>query len=231
VTKKIYILIVFTLSLFSNTSWADHGIDFLLSQTARIGEAGSIYGILRQDYIQHKNEKAFVFEPLLSWNAYNWLSLEINSDAEKTQGESFNYEATLIGLRIRLTPKGQALVLGVTTRYTFSANSESEDAFKFSSLGTYQINTWLFGMNINYKKHGNSRRELSYSASIKREIRHHLGLGVEIAGELEGKKNGEVVIGIFNELTHHFQINVGIGTGFNDDVELTAKTAIIWRFK
>lgn len=229
-TKKVYILLILTIISFANTSWADHGKDFLLTQTARLGDAGSIYGISRQDYTQQKDVKAFAFEPLVSWNAYDWLSLEINSHAKKVKGDSFHYEATVAGLRLRLTPKNQPLVLGVATRYGFGVGDE-EDMFKFSGLSSYQINSWLIGANINYKKHKKSHREIGYAIGIKRELRHHLELGVEIAGKLEGKKSSEVIIGIFNELTHQFQINAGVGRGINSDVDLTVKTAMIYRFR
>ncbi len=229
--KNIYTLAVFSLVLFNNASWADHGRDFLLTQTARLGDLGSVYGISRQDYTRQNDAKAFVLEPLISWTATDWLSLEINSDAEKVEGESFNYESTMAGIRLRLTPTRQALVLGVATRYGFGSNSENDDVFKFSGLATYQVGTWLLGANANYKKHENSHRELGYAVSIKRELRHHLSLGVEAAGAFEGEKSGEVIVGIFNEVTHHFQINAGVGTGFNNDVDLAIKTAIIWRLK
>lgn len=200
-------------------------------QTARLGEVGSVYGIARQDYSKTNNENAVIFEPLLSWTMYDWLALEINNDAEKIQGEQFNYEATVAGLRLRLSSQNKKLVLGVAARYSIAADKAGDDVLKLSGLGSYQINNWLFGANINYDKPNNSRRELSYAIGVKREIRHHLGIGVEVEGELENEKNGEIIAGIFNEFTHRFQFNVGVGTGFNNDVNLTVKTALIWQFK
>ena len=219
------------LSLYSDVSWADHGRDFLLVQTARLGDAGDVIGIARQDYAREEGRNAFAFEPLLSWTARDWLSLEINGDAEKTQGESFNYEATVPGLRLRFTPKGQALGLGLAARYDIAAKDDGSDALKLSGLGTYQVGDWLFGANLNYEKREGARREWGYAAGIKHELRHHLGVGLEVAGGFEEEKSGEVVAGVFSELTHDFQINVGVGTGFNNDVDLTVKTAVIWRFR
>ena len=219
------------LSLLSNVSWADHGRDFLLVQTARLGDVGSVIGIARQDYTREEGGNAFAFEPLLSWTARDWLSLEINGNAEKVQGESFNYEATVAGLRLRFTPKVQALGLGLAARYDIAAKDNGSDALKLSGLGTYEVGKWLFGANLNYEKPEGARREWGYAAGIKRELRHHLGVGLEVAGRFEEEKSGEVVVGVFSELTHDLQINAGVGTGFNNEVDLTVKTALIWRFR
>lgn len=218
------------LSLLSNVSWADHGRDFLLVQTSRLGDAGNVFGIARQDYTRTEGNNAFAFEPLLSWTARDWVSLEINGDAEKEQGEEFNYEATVPGLRLRFTPKDQAASLGLAARYDI-AIEDGHDALKLSSLSTYQVGGWLFGANLNYEKPEGARREWGYSAGIKRELRHHLGVGLEVAGSFENENSGEVVAGIFSELTRNLQVNAGVGTGFNNDVDLTVKTALIWRFR
>lgn len=220
-----------SLSFFCNVSWADHGRDFLLVQTARLGDAGNLIGIARQDYTREAGGNAFAVEPLFSWTARDWVALEINGDAEKEHGEAFNYEATVPGIRLRFTPKDQAIGLGLAARYDLAAKDKGRDAIKLSSLGTYQIGGWLFGANLNYEKPEGARREWSYAAGIKRELRHHLGVGLEVAGNFEEEKSGEVVAGVFSELTHDLQINVGVGAGFNNDVDLTVKTALIWRFR
>jgi len=223
-----------TLTLLGNISWADHGRDFLLVQTARLGDVGNLIGIARQDYIHDTYEEgsnAFTFEPLLSWTALDWLSLEINGDAEKVEDETFNYEATVPGLRLRFTPEDSSIGLGLAARYAIAAHDDGNDVLKLSSLSTYQVGGWLFGANLNYEKPEGGRREWGYAMGIKRELRHHLGVGLEVAGSFENEKAGEVVAGIFSELTHDLQINVGMGTGFNNDVDLTVKTALIWRFK
>jgi len=224
------VIATLTLSLLSNVCRADHGRDFLLVQTARLGDVDNVIGIARQDYTREEGSNTFALEPLLSWTARDWLSLEINGDAEKARGESFNHEATVPGLRLRFTPKDQPLTLGLASRYAIAAKNDGNDALNLSSLSTYQVGGWLFGANINYEKPEGARREWGYSAGIKRELRHHLGMGLEVAGSLEEEKSGEVVAGIFSELTHDLQINAGVGTGFNNDVDLTVKTAFIWSF-
>ena len=219
------------LSLLSDVSWADHGRDFLLVQTARLGDAGNVLGIARQDYAREDGRDAFAFEPLLSWTALAWLSLEINSDAEKVQGESFNYNATVPGVRLRFTPKEQPLALGLAARYEIAAKSEDSNALKLAALGTYEAGGWLFGANLDYENPEGARREWGYAVGIKRELRHHLSVALEAAGSFEGEKSGEVVAGVFYELTHRLQINAGLGTGFNSDVDLSVKTALIWSFR
>lgn len=228
--KKILIVLISGSAFLSNASQADHGRDFLLVQSPRIGETGDVFGIARQDYTREKNSKGISFEPLLSWTARSWLSLEINSDAEKMHNEAFDYQSTLAGLRLRFTPKNSATALGLAARYEIASSNNDNNALKLSALSTYQVDDWLFGANINYEKAENTRREWRYAAGIKHELQHHLGMGIEIAGDLENEKSGEIVAGIFAELTHQFQMNAGIGTGFNNDVKLTVKTALIWRF-
>lgn len=218
------------LSLLSTASWADHGRDFLLVQTSRMGDIGNVVGIARQDYTREAGVDTYAFEPLLSWVASDGLSLEVNGDAEKVRGEPIHYEATVVGLRLRLTPKDQALGLGLAARYDIAAKSDGSDAVKLSGLGTYAVGDWLFGANLNFAKPRHARREWSYALGVKRELRHHLSLGLEVAGGLDGEDSGEVVVGLFSELTHQVQMNVGVGTGFNNDVSLTLKTALVWTF-
>ena len=225
-------LLVMFLCTLSSVCKADHGRDFLLVQTARIGTVGDVLGIARQDFTRDADgNNIFALEPLQSWTARDWLSLEINGDIEKEGGKSFDYEATVPGVRLRLTPRDKAFALGVAARYAIAAKSDDDDVVKLSGLGTYEIGPWLFGANLNYEKAEGARREWGYSAGIKRELRHHLGVGLEVAGNFEDDRSGEVVAGLFSELTHRLQINVGVGTGFNSDVDTTVKTAFIWHFR
>jgi len=188
--KKVISFIVFTmfLSFLSNVSLADHGRDFLLVQTARLGNTGDIFIIARQDYAREKNNN-FAFEPLLSWTTFDWLSLEVNAHAEKKQGESFNYESSVPGIRVRLTPKENALTMGIAARYEIvSDDHHKTNALKLSGLGTYQIDHWLFGFNLSYAKPKRGNREMTYAVGVKGELRHHLSLGLEVPVVLKKTK-------------------------------------------
>jgi hypothetical protein len=224
-------LTTLALSLLSSASWADHGHDFLLVQTARMRAVGSVVGIARQDYTRDQGVGALSFEPLLSWTARDGLAVEVNGDAEKVQGEPFHYEASTVGLRLRLTPAGQALTWGLAARYGIAAHADGSDVVKLAGLVCHEAGPWLLGANLNYAKPQGARRQWAYSLGLKRELRHHLGLGLEVAGNLGAERGGEVVLGLFSELTHDFQINAGVGTGFDNDVTLTVKTALVWRFR
>ena len=233
--KKIYFsmisfLSVLVLGLIPNIAMSDHGRDYLLVQTARLGSTGDIFLIARQDYFHEGGTSSYIFEPLLSWTVHDQISLEINADAEKVRGEKLNYEATVLGSRVRLTPEGQSLAIGLAFRYKMSSDPDSEDKLKLAALGTYQINSWLLGGNINYEKHKGADHEWGFSIGAKRELRHHLNLGIEMSGNLDDDPNGETIIGLYYELIHGMQINVGIGSGYNNDVDFTAKTAFIWWF-
>lgn len=223
-------VLAIALSLLVSAPRADHGRDFLLVQTARLGDAHSVIGIARQDYTRANGKGTLALEPLLSWTATDWLSLEINGDAEREQGEQVKYEATVPGLRLRFTPKGNPMELGLAARYDIS-REDGADAFKLSALGSYEAGGWLFGGNLNVEKPQHERREWGYALGIKRELRHHLGVGLEIAGSFEAENSGEAILGVYAELTHDLQVNVGVGTGFNHGGDLTVKTAVIWRFR
>ena len=217
--------------LVSNVGRADHGRDFLLVQTARLGDVGSVIGIARQDYTREEDSNAFEFEPLLSWTAREWLALEINGDGEKVEGESFDYEATVPGARLRFTPQEAALGLGLAARYEIAANDDGSDALKLSGLASYETGDWLLAVNLNYEKPEGARREWGYAAGAKRELRHHLALGLEIAGSFEEERSGEVLTALFYEPIHGLQLNIGVGTGFDNDVDVTVKTAVVWVFR
>lgn len=223
-------ILVIALSLLVSAARADHGRDFLLVQTARLGDAGSIIGIARQDYTRAHGEGTLALEPLLSWTATDWLSLEVNGDAERVQGKSVKYEASVPGLRLRFTPKGDPLGLGLAARYEIS-RADGGDALKLSALGTCEVGGWLFGGNLNYEKPQHERREWGWALGIKRELRHHLSAGLEAAGSFEERQSGEALLGLYAEITHDLQINVGVGTGFNNGTDLVVKTALVWRFK
>jgi len=107
--------------------------------------------------------------------------------------------------------------------------SDEGNALKLTSLSTYGMSEWLLGINLTFEKAEGSR-DWTYAAGIKRKIRHHLGLGAEIAGGLE-ELRGEVVGGVFYEVKHGLQVNAGLGTGFSNDQDLTLKTALVWVFK
>lgn len=223
-------ILAVALSLLGCAAQADHGRDFLLVQTARLGDVGSVIGIARQDYTRADGAGTLALEPLLSWTAADWLSLEINGDAEREQGQSVKYEASVPGLRLRFTPQGDALGLGLAARYQI-AREDGGNALKLSALGTYEVGGWLFGGNLNVEKPQHERREWGYALGIKRELRHHLGVGLEIAGSFEAENSGEAILGVYAELSHDLQVNVGVGTGFNHGGDLTVKTAVIWRFR
>ncbi len=229
--KFIYIFIILLiLGFVSSPSRADDGRDFFMVQTARLGEAGIFTGIFRQDFFSELEGDAFEFEPLLSWNAYNWLSLEVNVDSEKTPDESFKTEAIVSGLRLRITPEKDPLMLGIATRYKFAVDSNIENAFNFTMLLSYQIKKWLMGANLGIEKTRGLNREADYSIGIKRELSHHFSLAFEVARSLEANNKGEVVMGVFYEFNDAFQVNVGIGRGINSNVDFTLKTAIVFAF-
>ncbi len=215
----------------SSLTWADHGRDFLLVQTGRLGEVGSVIGIARQDFTREEGDNAFAFEPLLSWTALDWLSVEINVDAEKAGDESFTYEATSPGLRLRFTPTDHALGLGIAARAELAATDEENNALRLTSLTSYDVADWLIAANLTFEKAEGTPSEWAYGVGLRRELLHHLGLGIELAGRLEGERSGEVVAGVFYEPRHGVQINGGLGTSLSSEADPTAKTALVWLFR
>lgn len=207
-------------------TWADHGRDFLLAQTARLGPAGHVFAIARVDYSRHDGEKTIGFEPLLSWTARDWLSLEINADLEKTAHEGLVHEATVPGLRLRLLGQDH-WQLGIAARYVIPASGHDEEAVKLAALVSYEAGGWLFALNAHHHATDESS-DWRYVGGIKGELRHHLSLGLEITGDLDRSAN-EIVAGLFYEINHGFQVNTGVGMMLEED-EPSLKTALIWRF-
>ncbi|VAW57396.1 hypothetical protein MNBD_GAMMA07-1284, partial [hydrothermal vent metagenome] len=151
--KNTHTIITFImLNLISAICMADDGRDFFLVQTARLGDAGLFTGILRQDFFKEKEGNAFEFEPLISWNAYDWLSLEMNANSAKEVDDSYKAEALVTGFRLRITPKNDSLMLGVATRYKLAVDSDVENALSFTFLTSYQMKKWLIGANLGVEK-------------------------------------------------------------------------------
>jgi len=209
---------------------ADDGRDFFMVQTARLGAAGLFTGILRQDFFSQPEGRSFEFEPLVSWNAYNWLSLEVNADSAKAVDDSFKTEAVVMGARLRITPARDPLMLGLATRYKLAFDNDEENAINFTFLTSYQIKKWLIGANLGTDKAKGLAREYDYSIGIKHEFTHHFSLAFEVARSLEGNNEGEAVMGVFYEFSDSFQVNVGLGRGINSDIDSTLKTAVVFAF-
>ena len=55
-------------------------------------------------------------------------------------------------------------------------------------------------------------------------------LGVEVKGTFEESKTGEVLFAYYADGSEKLSLNVGFGTGFNEGIDVTARTAIIWQF-
>lgn len=57
-----------------------------------------------------------------------------------------------------------------------------------------------------------------------------LSIGLEVDGTFEDDESGEVLGAVYSECSDRFTVNAGVGTGFNSDVDLAVRLALIWRF-
>jgi hypothetical protein len=213
-----------------NTIYAHHGRDFLFLETAHLPEFGGLYGISRQDFVREDIDE-FEFEPGLIYGAFDWLALEVHGHVEKVSGESFNYESTAPALHLRFTPRNSALALGASVEYEFAREGDDEDKIEISGVSAFEKEDWIIGFNLNYEKIIGEDEEWGYAAGVRRVIGDVLSIGVEVIGSFEDEESGEVLCGLYGDLSDRLTINAGIGTGFNSEVDLTVRTALIWRFK
>jgi len=229
IPKGQFILAAITLLLSGTSIYAHHGRDFLLVQSAHIPEQGSLYGISTQDYIQEDKDE-YEFEPALIYGALDWLALEVHGHIEKENGESFNYESTAPAAHLRFTPRSCPLGLGLSAEYEFARHEDEADVVELSGKTSFEHQKWTIAFNLNYEKAEEEDEEWGYATGVRRFITDNTAIGIEIDGTFEEEESGEVLCAIYSDINERFTINAGIGAGFNSDVDLTVRTALIWRF-
>lgn len=217
--------------LFPATAMAHHGKDFLLATTAHLPKAGETFVISRQDYIDEAEGSEWELEPSLLFGVTDWFTFELHSHIEKENGSSFVYEATAPELSFRFTPRDSAFSLGASIEYEFARKSEGDDEIAASLISGYEKDGRIFAFDITYEREtGSSEDEWGYAAGARFEIAAGSSLGLEVSGSFEEDKTGEVLLGYYADFNDSLSLNIGVGTGFNEGADVTARTAIIWQF-
>lgn len=212
---------------------AHHGRDFLLTQSAHLPEAGRLYGIARQDYLDEGDSGEWEFEPALIGSVTDWLTLEAHSHIEKPKGESASYESTAAVGYFRFTPRESAFALGGAIEYEAARHRDEHDVWGFAGIASYETGGWQVGLNLLAEREtsGGADTEWGYAAGLRRSVAHKLAVGVEVAGSFEDEKEGEVLIGVFSDPTPWLTVNVGVGTGFNRGADTTFRSALVFRLR
>jgi len=217
--------------LFPAAVNAHHGKDFLLATTAHLPKAGEVFVISRQDYIDEDEGSEWELEPSLLFGVTDWFTFELHSHIEKENGSSFVYEATAPELSFRFTPRASAFSLGASIEYEFARKSEDDDEIAASLISGYEKDGRIFAFNITYEREtGSSEDEWGYAGGARFEVAPGSSLGLEVEGSFEEDKTGEVLLGYYADFSDKLSLNIGVGTGFNDGVDVAARTAIIWSF-
>jgi hypothetical protein len=221
------------LTLITTPAIGHHGRDFLLTQSAHIAARGEVYAIARQDYVDEGADEEAEFEPTLIGSVTDWLSLEAHSHIEKVKGESAEYESTAAVAQVRFTPRESALAIGGSVEYEFAHDSDSEDAWGFTGIATYEGSAWIVGVNLLAEREtgGGAETEWGYAVGIRRSFTEKFAVGLEVRGTLEDENEGEVLAGTYFDLSRSFTVNVGMGTGFNDGLDLSVRTALVFHLR
>jgi len=222
------ILVAITFLLSGTSVYAHHGRDFLLVQTSHIPEQGGLYGLTRQDYTQEEHDEVEV-EVAFLFGLLDWMAVEVHGHIEKQSRESPNYESTAPAIHWRFTPRAYAIGVGASVEYAFS-NDDEADMVELSGVSAFENEDWIAAFNLKYEKAEGEEEEWGYSAGVRRAVSAGVALGIEITGTFEDEEDGEVLGAIYGDIGDRLTINVGVGAGFNSDVDLTVRTALIWQF-
>ena len=217
-------------SLIPGAVSAHHGLDFVSVQTVHLPEQGAGYTIGRIDYIS-EDEDEMEFEPALLYGATDWLTLELHAHFEKENGESANYESLAPALHFRLTPREQQFSFGVSVEYEFANDSAEDDVLELAAIIGYEFSDWMVTANLLLEDPSGSSGEWGYAAGVRHSFSHHYAFGLELNGSFENSNSSAVLIGYYGELSKQFSINAGIGTGVDNELDWSARTAFIWQFK
>lgn len=212
---------------------AHHGRDFLLTQTAHLPAQGEIFAISRQDYIDEGEDQEYEFQPAVIGAVTDWLTLELHSHIEKPEGESAEYESTAAVGYFRFTPRESAFAVGGAVEYAWANHSDDEDVWGIAGIASYETAGWMLGVNLLAEREatGGADTEWGYAAGARRSVTEVFAVGLEVAGSFEDEKEGEVLLGIFADPLPWLTINVGVGTGFNDGIDLSVRTALIFKLR
>jgi hypothetical protein len=221
------------ISLLSPATYAHHGRDFLLTQTAHLPVQGEFYVIARQDFVDEGEEKEWEFEPAVIGAVTDWLTLEAHSHIEKATGESVAYESTAAAGYFRFTPRESALAVGAAIEYELARHDDEEDVWEFAGLVSYEANQWMLGLNMLAEREtgGGAETEWGYAAGVRRNLTSKVAAGLEVTGTFEDDKEGEILLGLFADLRPWLTINVGVGTGFNGGADLSVRSAFIFKLR
>lgn len=220
------------LILASPSTWAHHGRDFLLIQSAHIPEARTGYLIARQDYIDREDGYEYEFEPGLVGGITDWLTLELHGHIAKEEHESTKHESTAGVAYVRFTPRRSPLSAGATVEYARAADHDANDEMAGALLLTYEHDSWIAALNLDasHELDAGAGNDFGVRGGVRRKLSPHAALGVEAVGAFDRPEGREVLLGLYLQPIHTLTINLGTGTGFDGGPDFTVRTSLIWQF-
>lgn len=213
-------------------SFAHHGRDFLLTQTAHIPMQGSIYGISHLNYFSGEEDEV-EFEPALLIGGLDWFSAEIHGHIEKLDGESAKLESVAPELHFRFSPRKNAIALGASIEYEIPKEDDENEVLKVTAIASYERDKWQAALNLSLENELNSSEDerWGYAVGVRRMISDGHAIGAETLGSFEKDDANEVVVGYYWESSEHVTLNVGVGTGGKNGPDWSLRTALIWQFR
>jgi len=180
------------LLVMTPATWAHHGRDFLLIQSAHIPEAGTGYLISRQDYINRDGGYEYEFEPGLVIGTTDWLTLELHPHVANEEQEPSRHELTGGVMYVRFTPRDSALSVGASAEYADSADHDVNDEWAGALLVTYAESGWIAALNVDVSHEMNpgAGDDSGIHAGVRRNLNERIAFQTTNARLLRSSRCG-----------------------------------------
>jgi hypothetical protein len=204
---------------------AHHGKDFILSQSAILPHPGDLYIIPKFNTVKSGDEYSTEIEPSALFGINHWLAFELHSHISNEAHGSFSYEATAPSLLLNLLSRQSGFNLGLSAEYEFSHSHHHPDNFESRLSASQSLGANLFAANLIMEKSPHSDTDLGFSISAKNSISSKLSLGVELQNSSE---QSEVIAAILYNLKKQLDLNIGIGSGLDNEIDFTFYATLVW---
>lgn len=213
------------------SSYAHHGRDFLLLQTADLPHGGQIYFVSRQDYVSEEEDEV-EWEPTFLVGILDRLTFEAHGHVAREGDEPFTVESISPALHLRLSRHDAPWKIGVFAEYEISQVDDHDDRAegRLSAVRNFAKGRFAANLVAEEEQADDASVEWGYVLGFRRAATGVLDWGLELEGSFEDGRGQELLLGLYHETSHRFTFNVGVGTGLGDnETDLSVRTALIWR--
>lgn len=205
-------------------------MDFLLTESPRLPQAGGGYLYVQQNYLS-MGRNLYQMEPGILFGVSRRFAVALPARLAKPQGRSARYDATAPSMFFRLTGPRQRLYAGLAARYEVAHQSDDRDRFIGTLSAGHETRRYLAALNLIFDREAGETREWGYAGAIRVNIARRHAAGVEVRGMLHRDSTSEALVGYYGRLSPNFTVNMGVGTGITRGPDWTARTTFVWRFR